>query len=181
VNKEEWKAFAEDLDSIPFYVNRWGSCQYSGALWFYDTFMAMREDLSLEDTLEVLSVEVDLLPKQKVDILKSDLLHDLELEEDDWEGLDEDYITGLIEQLRDATRVEEVFDVLRGWSWDLWSAAEYVGDKLVGNITAPDAPGVGPVLNIVVQSENFRTGLRCAMLKELGYVEDDECFKDFDT
>jgi hypothetical protein len=44
------------------------------------------------------------------------------------------------------------------------------------------SPGVGPSLNILVQSDTYTTALRCYLLLEAGYVADpDTAYASFDT
>jgi len=178
LNKEEWEEYLQTL-SIPFDVNRWGSAQYSGAVFFYDLFFEIRNDLSFEDTLEVLNCKVSFSTvveqKNAIEGLKAHIVEDFQgiLEED----------KALHTSLEASETIPDIFAVLRMMSFDLWSAAPFVADYCFEDLDreAPIAPGIGPIYNKLAQSENFETGLCCAILKEFGFVKDDECFSGFDT
>lgn len=80
--------------------------------------------------------------------------------------------------------LEELFIFTRNYSWDLWSAAQQIGVNIFERLEingVPKAPGIGPVLNIEVQGENFITGLFCWLLVEHGLVKDVSVFSGFDT
>ncbi len=48
-------------------------------------------------------------------------------------------------------------------------------------IEAERSPGYGPPLNRFCQKENFEVAVCCILLKEFGYVEEEDCFVGFDT
>jgi len=186
LNEQEWKEWLKEQE-IPFEVNDWGSCQYSTAKWFFDTFLEMVKDLSLEKALNLLKCKVKFdatvtladVISDLVDIFKGQINYDLAEEDYD------DIITvvGHIKQLKACVDGEGIFKVLKEAAWDLWAAADVVAHNFFTNlvIEAPDSPGYGPKLNELVQSDNFRTGLCCALLVHHGFILNSEAFAGFDT
>ena len=187
MNKQEWKEWLEKQEP-PFEVNKWGSCQYSTAKWFYDTFNAMIDDeITYNDALKLLGCRVSYTKIETFDALKDGLIETLDdrivdnIEEGDYDDIIE--TVKFIKRLQSLTTVDEVFYLLKDMSWDLWSAADYVAHQLFTNliVEAPKSPGYGPALNQAVQSGNFETGLYCALLVHFGLVQNSEAFAGFDT
>ncbi len=186
MNKQEWREFVENTDP-PFEVCDWGSCQYSSAQWYYDTFLQMRKDLSLEDTFDALGAKVTFekcSPLRALQIAKNEITEELDEFYDQWnDPEDQEDHKELKERTEKATSIDELFGVLCDHSWDLWGAAPFLASCCFDDlkIEAPDSPGYGPVFNVMAQSENYEVGLCCALLKEFGFVESDECFGGFCT
>jgi len=81
--------------------------------------------------------------------------------------------------------VPMVFQLAENSSWDLWSAAPCIAECTLEGLEikgASKAPGWGPVLNQMAQSENFEDGLCCVALLEAGLItEEDAADWGFDT
>lgn len=188
MNKEEWlKHINKKGIDVPLEINEWGSCQYNGAYKFFETFFKIREDLTLEDTLKVLDcvfeykniVDFESVKRQMVrDAV--DLIYDNL--ETDFYGVQ--FEAEKIQKIAKSKTVEDLFDTLRNAAFDLWTAAPYISKLLFQKLEckAPNAPGKGPDMNVMVQMDNFTTGLHCAMLYELKLIVDPtSSFKNFDT
>ena len=168
-------------------MNEWGSCQYSTAKWFYDTFLKVVKDLGYEEALNLLKCKVEfeeIAPIREVQSALMDQLRDEVIELLDEEAY-ADAIGRIreIKQLKTLKSLESIFELCKDMSWDLWSAAEFIATTIFKNlkIEAPVSPGFGPKYNVLAQIENFRTGLYCALLKHFNLVSDDSCFAGFDT
>ena len=169
---------------IEFDVNRWGSCQYAGAFAFYNKFFALRRTLSFLDTVRKLGCDVKIGEVLPFETIQNNIyvpIFEMFLEEEDPEM--KEVYEEMGREITKATSVDEIFKIFRDHSYDLWSAAPLIAHACFVEleIKAPKAPGIGPKYNILAQSENFETGLCCAILKEFGLVRDDECFSGFDT
>lgn len=142
-------------------VNDWGSCQYAGALNFFNVMKAMESKFGREQALEKMGIKVEFLGIRTIEELIGVELFINKLE-----------------------NYEQLFEVTRDQSWDLWSAAPSIAeivfvDLKIGGVE--EAPGVGPVLNVLAQSENYETGLYCWLLVSYGLIEDESAFGGFDT
>ena len=188
MTKNEWKKYIETHGiQNEFNVNAWGSCQYDGALQFFELFFKIREDISLKDTLEVLNLKFIYESIQKIDDVKRQMIKDsieriYEDLEDDFYGVK--YEAEKIQRIADAGEADYLFNALRKSAWDLWSTAPYISALFFKGleIGSPKAPGIGPIINIQVQSENFIVGLHCVMLYELKIVNNSTfAYGDFDT
>ena len=188
LSKEDWirKIKIEGIQT-EFGVNDWGSCQYTGALQFFETFFRIREDLSLEDTLEVLGCRFDYqkitsLAEVKRQMIRNCVERIYEDLEDDFYGVK--YESQKMAMISEAGDVDSLFTALRKSAVDLWTAAPYISSLFFEGLEceAPDAPGKGPVGNLMVQQGNFITGLHCAMLCETNLITDStSAFANFDT
>ena len=186
MDKQAWKKWLEKQEP-PFEVNDWGSCQYSTAKWFYDTFLKVVEDLGYEEALNLLKCKVEFEEIAPIREVQSALMN--QLKDEVIELLDEEaYADAIgrireIEQLKTLKSLESIFELCKDMSWDLWSTAEFIATFIFKDlkIEAPDSPGFGPKYNVLTQQENFRTGLYCALLKHFNLVTNDSCFAGFDT
>jgi len=179
--KDEWilalKAIGwPDEPMFPFTVNRWGSCQYSTALSIYDLYFRIRENLSQEETLEVLGLEFSHNGVRDFDEAHQMLI---DYTTDRYSKRDGHHLT-------DARRVntfDEMFFIMKNWASDLWNSAPRVANFAFKDlkINAPSSPGKGPVGNIEVQSTNFTTGICCALLMDNNIVLNEKSFSGFDT
>lgn len=75
--------------------------------------------------------------------------------------------------------IEQYYELTNSWAWDLWSAAEC---PLSGFDMKTKLPSyaVGPLLNLMVQDENFQIGIYLAYHTYL-FGTDLIAFADFDT
>jgi hypothetical protein len=80
--------------------------------------------------------------------------------------------------------IDEIFIILRKNAYDLWSAIDIIFPHCFENIDFDidiKSKGYGPLLNQEFQAKNFETGIKAAILIDLGLVKDHSVFKDFDT
>lgn len=163
-------------------VNEWGSCQYDTARQVYMELLKLELCYGKGPVITKLSIKVGPVIPFEGEVLKSfkeSHLTDLAV----WDSEGED-VSELRTALEDVSNVAGAFHFLRDWSWDLWSAAPYMAASTFPELNldnVPDAPGFGPVFNVMAQSDNCRVGTICWLLKCYGFVEDDEPFQGFDT
>lgn len=90
--------------------------------------------------------------------------------------------------LRKCSTLDQAFAFMRKRSWDLRIAAAHTAQLVFktdfshveSNVGA--SSGKGPSLNILVQSDNYTTALRCFLLHVAGHVADpDTAYANFDT
>ncbi len=176
----------EKYGPIPFEVNDWGSCQYSSAKWLYDLYFKLREESSFEEVLESLNIRVSSISvnsRLDFDAIKHDFV---DYFDEEWDDLAPDWQEDVADDYREmkkATKVEDLFEFLRNMAWDLWGAAPRIASCAFPglDIKVEESPGYGPVFNILTQSENFEVAVCCILLKEFGYVENEDCFSGFCT
>lgn len=80
----------------------------------------------------------------------------------------------------------ELFEFLANSACDLWSAAPMIEDLFIkrDEIEVPESPGIGPMLNVMVQEQNYEVALSCFLLCESGLIPfeiADQVFNGFDT
>lgn len=154
-------------ETLPDFI--WGSYQYQFAAGMYfvldgtlrnpflsDEFMRVIRIYETYTELPVLGTYTA-WTEQMAAAMRQELLesHD-----------DEDEVE-LREHIKGVTTIEELLICLRECCWDLWTAIECIMHQLY-----PDAEH---------DWIDDYTGLGCWLIKNHGYVKDDECFKDFDT
>jgi hypothetical protein len=202
---------AQEIEAYEFEVNDWGSCQYAGALATYQAVMRAYHNLcrrrggSASPVTGIVSIiNFDLgasvviegrTPEEGLARMKYELETYFEELQQDLEGSFHTE-TEMVQEEKRVAKVNqglaaalenllEVFAFLRNSSWDLWGAAPQVAWQCGIKIeSAPKARGIGPVFNILAQSENVLTGLCCAMLVILGFIPEDkadDAFGGFDT
>jgi len=181
MDKAEWlqqvaqKSIAE-IGEQRFDVNDWGSCQYSDALAMFNVFRKIRENLSYEDTLDVLGISVYFENKRDIDTIQAMILENFD------DGGEEFRIYAA--EIPKTKNVDDIFKLFKNCSWDLWEATRFLSSLCFGGLVltnVPDAPGYGPSGNKSIQSGNYSTGFLCALLVEHGFVDDSNCFGGFDT
>lgn len=164
------------------HVNEWGSCQYNTARQVYMELLKLELCYGKGAVTTKLGIKVDPVIPFEGEVLKNfKESHFEDLAK--WEAMGED-MACLRVQLEDVRDITEAFHFLRDWSWDLWSVAPYIAAIVFPELCLgkmPDAPGFGPMLSVMAQSDNCRVGVICWLLKSYGYVEDDEPFQGFDT
>ncbi len=176
---KEWKNVLskpeaiEEVGDFEWRVNSWGSIQYAGALAFYKAYFRVRQDLNMEDTLKAFGIGVKWKTTRAVREAQELYLRDIQLAQKE---ASEDEI-GI-------TSGDDFFLCFRISASDLWTAAPQIAEYFLEDLKikgVKKAPGVGPVGNQLVQSENYMTGLNCALLKDLDIVRSSESFSHFDT
>jgi len=193
MTKDEWKKeleskTIEDLGEQDFDVNDWGSCQYSGALAFFNTWQKMAKDLQIGEIASLLNIELKFSKIKQLHEVRLNMINDIVeqirvcIPRQDVESIK--YHTDTLGMLCEAGNTEELFHAFRKSAWDLWTVAPYVAKHFIEGLEisgVPGAPGIGPEWNHVAQSQNYQTGLYCALLVQYGFVKDSNCFADFDT
>jgi len=176
----------KEIEEVPFGVCEWGSCQYSSAQAMFDKLEEVsKEEKGMEQTLARFGISISLRKVSPEDAVKEfkKVIKERDLKEDDEFWVDDP--EGREERLRFLETVWEgggMFDYCRTSAWDLWYTAPYVA-KIVGLevIEAPEAPGVGPIMNVMVQNENYKVGALCWLLYRSKVVANKEAFANFDT
>jgi hypothetical protein len=96
---------------------------------------------------------------------------------------DADEIAEYRKRLATVKTIRDCFTYTRESSWDLWSAVPVIAGFVFGDyqMTGHDeSPGIGPVFNMIAQSDNGAIGVVCALLTMYD-LADDESFDGFDT
>lgn len=190
--KEEIKTKSiEKIGEQEFEINTWGSCQYSGALAFFNTYFKMRKDLTKEEIFEVFNIQCSKNFSWKNFVSTSFEIFQLiaikNLAKNIYEyNFDLKYIRHKIDELTKISlckNFDEYFRVLQSCGYDLWTAVKNTFNLLFDNplTNIPNAPGQGPILNIICQQQNYETGLCCALLIDLEIVKDFLSFANFST
>ncbi len=171
----------------------WGSCQYNTAC---DMFELMdRLQRNGYDPFEVLKIDdfdrptpdvTDVVEKFTTSVSK----HIEECyPEEKYQEIREERL-GQLEKVRlETTTLNSVFESARNNSWDLWTISLTLCEWLYGkeyedylNEAIEKSPGVGPVLNVLVQSQNYVVGAVCYRLYVDGLVTDPHTtYNGFDT
>jgi hypothetical protein len=87
-------------------------------------------------------------------------------------------------ELINTKSIDEIFNILRKNAYDLWTVIDIIFPYYFENIDFDidiESKGYGPLLNQEFQAKNFETGIKAAILIDLGLVKDHSVFKDFDT
>ena len=167
------------LDAAEFV---WGSSQYDSAAATYMNLCRQEKKYGRDKLLTEYDIKVGPVVLFEGEVLrefKKPLFAGLV----EWEA-DNENIDWLRTKLEDVKTVTDALHFLRDWSWDLWSGAPYMVPWVFPELNldnVPDAPGSGPVLNVMAQGENTRVGIICYLLKSYNFVTDDEPFKEWDT
>jgi len=179
-----------ELRDFRFEVNEWGSVQYSGALHAYKIFLRDYEgsgkDLKAVITkFEKAGFKFSMRPVSQdfaIKSMKEKLLKDTDEIYPKDDPSSADYRKKALDGIEKMNTPEDALKFCRNSAWDLWAAVEFVAKHCGIELSeCPKAPGIGPEANVWAQSENFDTGVLCALLKVTGLVTFEECFKDYDT
>lgn len=167
-----------DLSGVKWGVCDWGSCQYATAQAMFDALRRLRG--AGLDPLAVVGwgASASVIPEAL------DLKVALRKIAASFEGLTPEER----QALENTASLDSAFEVMRGCRWDLWTAASHTS-QLVFGTTFEDiearvnaSPGRGASVNILCQSDNYTTALRCYALWSAGYVKMPvTAFGDFDT
>lgn len=170
----------------------WGSCQYDSASLVYNMWFEARKVLSFEEALYAFGIRKVGVSYAGLEEAKDTLLKNIEddvadMEAEDPHGWAKSIETGkgAMVRIRGARTYDVLFEAARNSSWDLWSAVSILDPSLDIDMETVPKPGAMPswvpILNAMVQEDNYLTGLKCAFAKELGLVKSEDSFKDFDT
>ena len=163
----------------------WGSCQYDTAADTYYNLLRNAPE-SLRDVAYVGRVRpiehIISRAQNYVQEWKQDLL--FEYEGHDQEEWASNWVRRTEKEVNNLSTIEDCFALLRNKACDLWHAAPRVCDWVFThcklNEIADRTDGVGPVMNMISQGENDRTGTYCALLTFHAGV-DESAFMGFDT
>lgn len=179
-----------ELRDFRFELNEWGSVQYSGALHAYKIFLSNYEgsgkDLkAVFSKFEKAGFKFSMRPVSQdfaIKAMKDELLKDTDAMYPKDEPSSTDYRKKALEGLEEIGSPEDAIKFCRGSAWDLWAAVAFVAKHCgIELLECPKAPGIGPEANVWAQSENFDTGVLCALLKVTGHVSSEDSFRDYDT
>lgn len=170
---------------VPFGVNEWGSCQYTGALNMFNALETLTKKHGKEEAFKMLHLHASHKGVTPVKVAWATFRREM-LEvgrEMDYTKIEINAINSWFQ--RTPPSVDAMFTFCREHSWDLWGTAPFVA-KLIfkGLVTeASTAPGTGPIMNVAVQSENYNVGLCCWLLWNEGLITDspEKVFGGFDT
>ena len=161
------------LRELPEFM--WGSSQYQTAAQMYTFLYALRE-LFLDEAehirddkmFEALKFNIVVGRERNYEDVVADLIED---------GIFDQCISG-------ATNFDELFIYLGKNGHDLWHVV-----NMIFQYTFPDnringvypSNGNGPILNMICQSSNYTTGIKCYIMKLNGVIQTESSFYNFDT
>lgn len=195
-NEIDLHKFVESVSGIGWGLCDWGSCQYATAQSMFETLTILKN--AGYDPTEVIGWgPLNKLAEQPSDFRRKLLQIMLSCKiAVDRQDIIEDYADTKEEQEKELEKLDKIlndrsgtfdnmFQYMCDSAWDLWSAAAMASKVAFGTTFESDnitSYGVGPVMNQLVQSGNYTTGLQCFMLVEFGFVKNpDQSFADFDT
>lgn len=167
----------------------WGSCQYDTAADFYKEIVGTKRTIG--GKLAKKGITASWTRVRTWDEIKKLALKYFEKEyftNPFWVGPNGCWTQKEVDKKRKkleaSNNVDELFEVCKSQSWDLWTAAPciakwaFVGLKL-HNVPKPEDVR-GPILNQLVQGTNNVTAVYCALLHAYFDVKED-AFSGFDT
>lgn len=163
---------------MPWGDLQWGSCQYDTIA---DMYYRMLLCDSVQDALAAIGAEISFDRMMDFEIFKETILN--EAKDDAKLDDDPEYWDEQIAALEKANNMDELFVCWRGCAHDLWYALNTAKDVFI-NLNISDIPKsatVGPPMNLAVQADNPVLGIIAALLKQEGYIKDEDSFKNFDT
>ena len=187
------KALKEE-GGYKFAVNKWGSCQYSGALAVYNlvTMRLEKYGNDVNKALEIFGVSTIPTPQSNPDYdFRESILRVIKEQAEnfiDCEDIYRELLELYVEYKNNQSMntLDRCFQVARNCSYDLWAAVDtfiWIPVQVLQHtpINLQLEQGL-PVLNQVLQEENLRTGICCALMVHYGYIQNpDEAFANFDT
>ena len=191
--------FVESASNVSWGNLEWGSCQYDTACAMFKTLELLNEHGydptevigwgPINSLVKLRVIKKDVLLKiidDRLENVKEYLEDDPECYTEELELLKNERTKVETTNVNDVKDLDKAFVLLKESSWDLWSAAAVISSASFctdfSNLKSVKSKGVGPILNVQVQSGNYLTGLQCYMLFYHGYVTDpDESFSGFDT
>lgn len=170
---------------MPFGDLSWGSCQYDTAADFYWEIESTKAGIRRKLTSKGISFEFKKIRSwDEIKKIAEDHFRENYWESEDWADYwEKGEKEKRIKAFKRIKNVDGLFEYCKNQAWDLWCAAPRIanwvfeGLKLKG---VKKAGGVGPVMNVLVQSDNFKVAVYCALLNAyLGTKE--KSFTGFDT
>lgn len=196
------EAFLKESGSYKFDVNKWGSCQYSGALAMYNAYFLKRKTHSKSAILGYLEYEFNYIIS--FDNIRNDENAIIEyfnifnklrkwnmknlIDYNILEKLDKND-QEIIWNIRRACSGDDLFFIGRNSSSDLWHTALKIANAYFVNLKIENTPNcenpigieTGPIGNICAQADNIQTGICCALLIDYEIVKNEKSFRKFDT
>jgi hypothetical protein len=172
-----------NIAGTEFGVCRWGSCQYSSACAFFDSLTILNKYLDTNKVFEILELEVDPGEPNPKDKIFSLIVEEYKQRNDDSCNDNDDDDDDDYKKIISCKSVDESFVSFKTAA-TLWTTMRIIFDAVYPNasITTKQSPGIGPILNQMVQSDNYRIGLMGWLLVKNGWVTNpDISFKGFDT
>lgn len=193
--------FVYALSGVKWGVCGWGSCQYATALAMLRALQCLkRAGLDPTETMgwgKASELTRDAIPvAEALDKIATAMTAEIHERAEEGEDAPDDFVNDFVndvelftaDSLRECATLDQAFGLMRKRSWDLWNAASHTAQLVFKTsfseveASVEASPGVGPSLNILAQSDNYTTALRCYLLLEAGYVADpDTAYADFDT
>jgi hypothetical protein len=196
-NFNQWKQILCNKDALieklsgEISVCEWGSCQYYSANNIFKLYLELKESkLTFEKIQELLYFEFKYDKILSFNLFKENMMnyHFFEnLREDLSYNFDLNEMKDTLKfnlELINTKSIDEIFNILRKNAYDLWTVIDIIFPYYFENIDFDidiESKGYGPLLNQEFQAKNFETGIKAAILIDLGLVKDHSVFKDFDT
>jgi len=143
-----------------------GSCQYEEAARIYNELSELTDD----ELKKV--VEFKQLPKQSIKLIVADI-----------KKREVYYKDQIYKALDRSETVEDIIEVLKSLSWDLWKTLPYIAKYFFDwkFVKKPKHQVFGPDLNRIVQEDNPDAGVAMFLLMKFKIVEDELCYMNFST
>lgn len=184
--------FVYRFSGVAWGVCAWGSCQYSTALAMFRALIFLKR--KGYDPTAVLGwgpaalLAADSIPVAAASARISAGLVEVITERAKEDGTEPDpEELAKAAALRELPSLDDAFDLMRDLSWDLWSAVSHTAHMTFATEFAEVAtrvaasPGIGPCADILAQSENYTTALRCYLLVAGGFITNPISFAGFST
>lgn len=165
----------------------WGSCQYDSAADFYKKVVGTKRTIGGKLAKKGITAtwkrvrDWGEIKRLAVKYFEKHYFTNPDWTEDFWTPEE-------VKEKRNALLVVEsidgLFEYCKNMSWDLWCAAPRIAQWAFVDLKLHDVPKPtdvrGPIMNQVVQSDNYNVGVYCALLNAYFDV-DEKSFKGFDT
>ena len=196
-NFNQWKQILDNKDALieklsgEISVCEWGSCQYYSANNIFKLYLELKESkLTFDEIQELLHFKFTYDKVLEFDKFKKNILEDYFFENlkywlydnSDFDLIDF-HLTKCLELVK-SNSIDQMFKILNNNSYDLWTAIDIIFQHCFSNMKFDidiESKGHGPSINQEFQSKNFETGIKAAILVDLGLVNDHSVFKGFDT
>ncbi len=180
------KTLIEPQESETF---SWGSCQYDTACDMFEMMDCLQKNGY--DPFEVLQIDdFDRQVPNIVDVVEKFRTTVSEQIKECYPGEEREEMLNKLENVNsDSNTLDAVFESAKNNSWDLWTISLTVCEWSYGKEyeeylkeSIGKSPGVGPMLNVLTQSQNYVVGAICYRLYVDGLVTDPHTtYNGFDT
>lgn len=171
---------------MPWGSFTWGSCQYDSAADFYKEIIGTKRTIGAKLAKKGITATWERLRSwdeiKKLAIKYFDRRY---FDNKEWQTYyKKSELTEHRKQLLAVKSIDELFEYCKHQAWDLWTAAPTIAEWAFTKLKLHDVPVPddvrGPIMNQMVQSENNKVGVYCALLNAYFDVKE-ESFTGFDT